>query len=184
MSVQQAAADGVGRTPVVRIAPLSGPIFDALAAGDLAAANALGPVPLTAYFTDPVWRRVWAWRARQAREDPACTAWVTGAVIDVARQLTVGMAGYHAPPDASGTVEVGYAIDPAYRRRGYARAALEALLRRAGDDPRIRTVRASISPDNTASYRLAARYGLVEIGRQWDEEDGLEIVYEILGRTP
>ncbi|GAB2692174.1 GNAT family N-acetyltransferase [Nocardia thraciensis] len=184
MSLQQTVPDEVGRTPVVRIVALSGPIFDALTAGDLAAANALSPVPLTEYFTDPGWRRVWAWRGRQAREDPACTAWVTGAVVDVPRQLTVGMAGYHAPPDDTGTVEVGYAIDPAHRRRGYARAALEALLRRAGEDPRIRTVRASISPGNTASYRLASRYGLVEVGRQWDEEDGPEIIYEILGRRP
>ncbi len=47
-------------------------------------------------------------------------------------------------------VEIGYAVDPAYRRRGYARAALEALLQRAAREPRVRTVRVTISPGNVA----------------------------------
>jgi RimJ/RimL family protein N-acetyltransferase len=76
-------------------------------------------------------------------------------------------------------VEIGYAVDPAYRRRGYARAALEALLQRADHEPQVKTVRVTISPDNAASYALASQYGFVEIGEQWDEEDGLEIIYEV-----
>lgn len=66
-----------------------------------------------------------------------------------------------------------------HRRRGYARAALEALLRRAADEPRVRSVRVTISPDNLASYQLASQYGFVEIGRHWDDEYELGIVYEV-----
>lgn len=103
-------------------------------------------------------------------------------IWDERRQVAVGRAGYHGPPDRSGMVEIGYAVDPAYRRRGYARAALEALLRRAAREPRVRTVRAAISPGNVASCRLASQYGFAEAGRQWDEEDGLEIIYEVDAR--
>ena len=40
-------------------------------------------------------------------------------------------------------------------------------------------VRASISPDNVASLRLVAQYGFVQVGEQWDEEDGRELVLEV-----
>lgn len=118
-------------------------------------------------------------RSRQVEDDPASAAWVTGVMWDEQRHLAVGRAGYHGPPDPVGMVEIGYAVDPAFRRRGYARAALEALLRRAADEPQVRTVRVSISPDNLASYELASQYGFVEVGQQWDNEDGLEIIYEL-----
>ncbi|MDA3649589.1 GNAT family N-acetyltransferase [Saccharopolyspora indica] len=165
-------------SPAVRIVHLDGPAFQALAAGDLAAANTASPVPLPAYFAGPDWRGVWLRRSRQVEEDPGSAAWVTGVIWDVRRELATGRAGYHGPPDDSGMVEIGYAVDPAHRRRGYARAALEALLQRAAREPRVRTVRVTISPDNTASYRLAAQYGFAEVGEQWDDEDGLEIIYE------
>jgi RimJ/RimL family protein N-acetyltransferase len=106
-------------------------------------------------------------------------AWVTGVIWDDERHLAVGRAGFHGPPDAAGLVEIGYAVDPAYRRRGYARAALEALLRRAATDPQVRTVRVTITPDNAASYGLASQYGFTRVGEQWDDEDGLEIIHEV-----
>ena len=112
-------------------------------------------------------------------QDPASVAWLTGVIWDERHQVAVGRAGYHGPPDPSGMVEIGYAVDPAYRRHGYARAALEALLQRAAREPQVRTVRVTISPDNVASYRLASQYGFTEVGEQWDEEDGLEIIYEL-----
>lgn len=173
--------DGPARrsTQLVRIVHLTGPVFEALADGDLAAANAVSPVRLPPLFVDPEVRGVWRMRTRQIEEDPASAGWVNGVIWDERQQLAVGHAGYHGPPDASGMVEIGYTVDPVYRRRGFARAALEYLLERAAREPLVRTVRVSISPDNVASYGLASQYGFVKVGEQWDEEDGLEIVYEV-----
>ena len=174
-------ADTPRRRPTrqVRIVPLTAPVFRALADGDLAAANAVSPVPLSAYFAGPEWRRVWQMRHQQVEQDPASAAWVTGVIWDERQQVAVGRAGYHGPPDSSGMVEIGYAVDPAYRRRGYARAALEALLDRAARESQVRTVRVTSSPDNVASYRLASQYGFTEVGEQVDDEDGPETVYEV-----
>lgn len=166
----------------MRIVHLTAPVFRALADGDLAAANAVSPVPLSAYFAGPAWRGVWRRRSTQVEEDPASAAWVTGVIWDEQQRVAVGRAGYHAAPDTSGMVEIGYAVDPAHRRRGYARAALEALLRRAAREPQVHRVRVTIGPDNVASYRLAAQYGFVRVGEQWDDEDGLEIIYEVDAR--
>ena len=160
-----------GQQQHVRIVHLTAPVFHALASGDLAAANMVSPVPLPAYFAGPEWTAVWHRRSRQVEEDPASAAWVTGVIWDERRQVAVGRAGYHGPPDGSGMVEIGYAVDPAYRRRGYARAALEALLQRAAREPQVRTVRVTISPDNVASYQLASQYGFTETGEQWDRSE-------------
>jgi RimJ/RimL family protein N-acetyltransferase len=75
-------------------------------------------------------------------------------------------------------VEVGYAVDPAHQRLGYARAAFEALLERANREQDVRTVRATITPDNAPSRNLVLQYGFTEVGEQWDDEDGLETIFE------
>ena len=180
MKPEEHADPPEGRLPQgVRIVHLTLPVFRALANGDLTAANGVSPVPLSAYFAGPEWRAVWQRRSKQVEENPASAAWVTGVIWDERHRVAVGRAGYHGPPDPSGMVEIGYAVDPAYRRRGYARAALTALLERAAREPQVRTVRVTISPDNVASYRLASQYGFTAVGEQWDDEDGLEIIYEV-----
>jgi RimJ/RimL family protein N-acetyltransferase len=123
-------------------------------------------------------------RVRQLAENPTNAEWVNGVIWCARQQVTVGHAGYHGRPDPSGMVEIGYTVDPAFRRRGYARAALVALLQRAAREPQVRTARVSIRPDNVASYRLASQYGFVKVGEQWDDEDGLEIVYEVEVQRP
>lgn len=163
----------------MRIVQLPAAALHALAQGDLAAANVVSPVLLSAHFTGPEWTRTWQMRSEQVERDPESAAWITGVIWDEQQQMAVGRAGYHGPPDPSGMVEIGYAVDPACRRRGYARAALEYLLRRAAREPRVHTVRVTISPGNTASYELASQYGFAKVGEQWDEDDGLEIIYEV-----
>lgn len=167
----------IQRSPVELI-ELPAAAIHALAAGDLAAANRVAPIPLTSFFVaagDGVWRM----RSSQLQADPRCAAWITRAIWAVGPQLAVGRAGYHGPPDPQGMVEIGYAVDPGHRRRGYARAALEALLERAALEPSVRTVRATIRPDNAASRRLVQQYGFEESGEQWDDEDGLETIFEV-----
>jgi RimJ/RimL family protein N-acetyltransferase len=166
-------------TPRVELVQVDAAVLRALADGDLAAANARAPVPLTLYLAGPECRGVWGVRAVQVVEDPPSAAWVTRIVWDPEREIAVGRAGYHGPADATGMVEVGYSIDPAYRRRGYARAALLVLLERAARESGVTTVRASISPANVASRDLVLSHGFTEVGTQWDDEDGLEIVYEV-----
>jgi RimJ/RimL family protein N-acetyltransferase len=165
--------------PRVRIVQLDAATLAALADGDLALAERTSPVPLSAYLVSEECTGTWRRRAEQVVRTPEDTGWVTGVVWDQERGQAVGRAGFHAAPDAAGLVEVGYAIDPAHRRQGYARAALEALLARARADGSIRTFRATVSPDNHASRALVDQYGLVEVGEQWDDEDGLEIILEL-----
>ena len=165
--------------PAVRIVHLDGPAFRALSRGDLAAAEAVSPVALSPYLAGPECRALWLMRSEQYDQDPASAPWVTGVVWDDERQLPVGAAGFHGPPDDSGMVEIGYRIDPAHRRRGYARAALEVLLARAEREPGVRRVRVSIRPDNLPSSRLALQYDFRQTGEQWDDEDGMELVYEL-----
>jgi RimJ/RimL family protein N-acetyltransferase len=45
--------------------------------------------------------------------------------------------------------------------------------------PDVRVLRASVSPDNTASLAIVHAAGLVKVGEEWDDEDGLELVLEV-----
>ncbi|HEY0002424.1 MAG TPA: GNAT family N-acetyltransferase [Actinoplanes sp.] len=164
--------------PRVRIVQLGGAALGALARGDLAAAEVASPVSLSAYLAGLECRGLWRMRSEQCEQDPASAEWVTGIVWDEDLRLAVGAAGFHGPPDGAGMVEIGYRIDPVRRRRGYARAALEALLARAAGEPGVYRVCVSIRPDNVPSAGLALQYGFRRVGEQWDEEDGLEVVYE------
>ncbi len=179
------AASGLTpRRAGVRIVQLSPAALRALAEGDLESANAAAGISVTPYFAGPDWRGLWRRRSAQVLEDPGSVGWITGVIWDVRRQIAVGRAGFHGPPDTAGMVEVGYAIAPAHRRQGYARAALVTLLDRAAREPAARTVRATVGPDNIASRNLILQYGFVEVGKQWDDEDGLEIVYEVRSDAP
>jgi RimJ/RimL family protein N-acetyltransferase len=175
-------ATGENQRQHVELVHLGLDALRALAAGDVAAAREASGLPVTAWLAGEECVGTWRIRVAQVAADPDAAGWVTAVVVDTERHLAVGKAGYHGPPDETGMVEVGYAVDPALRRRGYARAALETLLDRAAREPDVRTVRASIRPDNAPSRNLVLQYGFAEVGRQWDEEDGWETVYEVAAR--
>ena len=163
----------------VRIVHLSPEALAALAALDLAAATELSGLALTPYVVSDERVGVWQRRATQVLDVPEDLPWVTGVLLDDETGEVVGGAGFHAAPDADGMVEAGYGVDPAYRRRGYARAALLLMVDRARSDPSVRVFRVTVSPENAASLGLVAQLPFVEVGEQWDDEDGLEIIYEI-----
>ena len=166
----------------VRFVALTRPILVALRDSDLTAASTLAGVEFPEFFVGD--SELWLWRLRLSdiAANPEATRWIARAAVDEPGGFVVGHAGFHGPPDDAGMVEVGYTVVPEYRRRGYARAMLTALLRRAADEPQVRVVRASISPDNAASLATIAGFGFEPAGEQWDEEDGLELLFEVPAR--
>ncbi|MFG3256093.1 GNAT family N-acetyltransferase [Streptomyces sp. NPDC048172] len=163
----------------VRFVPLTKEAMEFLRDSDTASAGAVAGVELPDYFVTEGALWLWRYRLGQIEEDAAQTPWVIRQAVVGEDGNVVGHAGFHGPPDADGMVEVAYSVVPAYRRRGYARAMLAELLRRAGADPAVRTVRAAISPDNAGSLATVEPFGFVHTGEQWDEIDGRELLYEL-----
>ncbi|MEU8243435.1 GNAT family N-acetyltransferase [Actinoplanes missouriensis] len=167
--------------PSIRFVKLSPAALHALVAGDLATAGAEAGVTMSRYLADERW--LWEIRLQDIATNPEAADWIARAAVDEETATVVGHGGFHGPPDTDGIVEVAYSVDPAHRRRGYARAMLTALLARADADPRVTAVRASIRPDNVGSKATIAGFGFFKIGEQWDPEDGLEDVYLRSKRT-
>ena len=159
----------------VSLVPMTSSCLRALLDDDLTAAGRETDLVVPTFFLQEAW--LWRIRYDQMSRDPSTIGWLVHAVIDDQRRV-VGHAGFHGPPDEHGVVEVGYTVVPEQRGRGHAAAALRALLGRASEDERVRTVRATISPDNAASLHVARAAGFLQVGEQWDDEDGLELVFE------
>ncbi|WEO78364.1 GNAT family N-acetyltransferase [Cryobacterium sp. SO2] len=168
-----------GPAPVVRLVLLDTVVLRALLQHDRAAAGARTGLVFPGFFDSQDW--LWRLHIDRMHDQPESTGWLARAVVDQATGEVVGHAGFHFQPDADGMVEIGYTILPDRRGRGLAQATVTELLAFAAADPRVRTVRASVSPDNAASLAVIAHHGFRHTGEQWDDEDGLELLFE---RTP
>jgi [ribosomal protein S5]-alanine N-acetyltransferase len=113
--------------------------------------------------------------------DSAAQPWLGRAIV--AREADgpriIGSVGFHAPPGPTGRVEVGYHVEPEYRRRGVATEAIGALFDWAASEHDVRHFRAAIAPDNAASLAVVARLGFHDAGVQLDDVDGTELLFEL-----
>ncbi len=121
-------------------------------------------------------------RLRQMREDDQFRTWCPHAIV-LGGQM-IGHAGYHGPPGVNSTqnpnaVEFGYRIFPPYRGRGYATEAARMLMDLAEERAGIRHFVLSVGPENDPSLAIVRKLGFVRTGEQMDEEDGLELVFEL-----
>lgn len=159
---------------------MSVPFMEALARHELGAASAEIGASVPAWLADQL-ENFLKYRLGQLRVDPTIRAWLGRAMVlteaDGSKRV-VGSIGFHGPPDEQGRLEVGYSVDPPYRRRGFAREAVKALFDWAHAQFGITRFVASIAPDNEPSLRIAAGYGFRRVGEQIDEIDGLELVFE------
>jgi [ribosomal protein S5]-alanine N-acetyltransferase len=96
-----------------------------------------------------------------------------------APRTAVGLIGFHGPPDEEGRAEIGYAVFAPFRRQGYAREAVSGLLEWARRRRGVHRFLASIAPDNEPSMRLALGLGFRQIGAQVDENDAVDLIYEL-----
>jgi RimJ/RimL family protein N-acetyltransferase len=147
----------------------------ALLDDDLTAAGRELDLVLPTFFLQEAW--LWRIRHDQMSRDPSTTGWLVHAVVDDQRRV-VGHAGFHGPPDEARHGGGRLHRRPRATRSRSCAAALRALLERATEDERVRTVRATVSPDNAPSLQIVRTAGFLQVGEQWDDEDGLELVFE------
>jgi GNAT superfamily N-acetyltransferase len=79
----------------------------------------------------------------------------------------------------SAVVEIGYTTFEPFRGRGLATEAVSALMGWARKERDVGRFILSISPDNAPSLVIARKLGFVQTGEQWDDDDGLELVFEL-----
>ena len=136
---------------------------------------------LSAEWRDDV-RHLAERRLQQITEYPDHAPWLLRAIVlREGERQAIGHINFHGPPNRRGVPEVGYSLLRGFRGRGYAIEAVRGLFEWARSEHGIRRFRASIAPDNGRSQNLVAKLGFVKIGEQWDEEDGLEWVFETPG---
>lgn len=99
-------------------------------------------------------------------ERPEAAGWCVWYAIlpQPAGRVLIGSGGYFGPPDASGTVEIGYSILPAYRARGFATELTRALVDRALSVPGVARVVAHTTRDNVGSVKVLERCGFRVVG--------------------
>ena len=133
------------------------------AAADAAALTSLRELMLSdmgmlANRGEPAWRvKAEAWFARRLDDEDDFAAFV---IEDPGRGVVscaAGVCDRHAPgPGNPGGVQglvFNMSTDPRYRRRGYARACLDALLAWFRDETEARVINLNATSDGTALYR-------------------------------
>jgi ribosomal-protein-alanine N-acetyltransferase len=179
--VHRAPADALIESERLEMPLLSLEQLDRVANGDTAPVAVELDAALSAEWLQEVhWLA--AFRARQLRERPQDEPWLLRPIIrreaGLPRQA-IGYLNFHAGPDQHGMVEIGYTLLPTARGKGYAIEAVRAAFDWATRVHGVRRFRASVAPDNDRSLNLIDKLGFARTGEQWDERDGLELVFEL-----
>lgn len=153
----------------MRLVGLSGEAIRSLAAG---ASVVVDGAPVTWPADDA---RVLRYRSEALDADLASAPYLLHVLLDDTDRL-IGRIGCHEGP-RDGVLEIGYYVAPLHRGHGLATAMVRDFL--AWLAPRgVRRVRAAVRPDNAASLAVLAHFGFTQVGDQWDDEDGLELLFE------
>ena len=162
--------------PMITMELLAASAMRAMLDGDLSEANRSCRRELPPFFLEEGW--LWQIRLDQIRTSPQDTPWLVRIAVLEPPEVVIGHAGFHGPPDTTGAVEIAYTVTPEHRGKGYAYALLATLVDEARTHPDVNLVRATISPDNDPSLAVVRHGGFVHVGEQWDDVDGLELVFE------
>lgn len=111
----------------------------------------------------------------QLRSAPETVPW-NSTLIERATRTAIGQMGFKGLPDLSGTVELGYGVNPSAWGRGFATEAARALTEWALAQPDVRRVTAECLDTNAGSVRVLEKAGFTRTGERYDEEEGGRLI--------
>jgi [ribosomal protein S5]-alanine N-acetyltransferase len=91
----------------------------------------------------------------------------------------IGSAGFHDLPDENGMIEIGFGIVDEFQNQGFGTELLHGMWKMITKRSDVRTLRYTVLPDNEPSLHIIRKLGFALVGEQMDEEDGLELIYEM-----
>lgn len=151
------------------IEPFSLALMDAALAGDSAGIAALGYGNSGGWPEKDLLEAMPVFRELLIKEGP--TGFNSWLILDKGSMAILGSAGFVGGPAADGAVELGFGILPAWRRKGYCREAVRALMDWAIKAPGVKSIKARCEPGNLPSRTIIKELGFIETGL----EDGLMV---------
>lgn len=169
-------------TPRLRLVSMSVECLEAFLAGDREKAELEGGFAIAEDCS--LMKKSWVGhRLKMIEEDPKQHPWLYRAIVRKSDNAMIGYINFHhkAPdPDlleySDNAAELGYTIEPAYRKNGYAKESAVAMMNWANGQ-KVETFVLSVSPSNIASLSLAKSMGFKNVSERMDEIDGLEFVF-------
>ena len=119
-----------------------------------------------------------SYRINQVRKNPEAAKYLLRVAVLKQHMVVVGSAGFHNLPDENGMIEIGFGVDPAFQNKGYGKQILHGMWGWGVNEPRVKTLRYTVSPENLISQHIIKKLRFDLVGEQMDEEDGLEQIYE------
>ena len=116
-------------------------------------------------------------RIPRVKKDPSFPE--IGLVLAITDGEIIGSAGFHDFPDENGMIEIGFGIVPDKQRQGYGLELLHGMWKEIANRSDVKILRYTVSPENEASMHIIKKLGFDLVGEQIDEEDGLELIYEM-----
>lgn len=99
--------------------------------------------------------------------DPDVGRW-GGMIVHIADAIVIGSMGFKSPPDADGTVEIGYDIVPNYQGYGYATEMAQAMIHWAFCQSNVNRVTAECFIVNRPSVRVLEKVGMKQVSQSKD----------------
>lgn len=142
---------------------------------------------------DAEWLReknLMALRLGELNSDAEYAPWSLRAIGDVSTGAMIGHIGFFSRPNPNylrpyvqDGVELGYAVYPPYRRKGYAVEAIKGLVTWAAAEHGIENFVMTTGPENEPALALAKKLGFEKTAEHVDPEDGLEYIYVLRGKA-
>ena len=119
------------------------------------------------------------YRLPRIRQNPEYAKYLLRVAVSKDNPIIIASAGFHDAPDSDGMIEIGFGVDKKYQGRGFGQELLHGMWSWVVNDPQVKTLRYTVSPDNLISQHIIKKLGFKHNGQQIDEEDGPEDIYEL-----